>query len=205
MEEKRSNSVGIGVFLVCFLVGLVCALAVGWVLFPKVLFSEERQPINFPHASHQDSSCEDCHYLREDGTYSGVPGIENCRECHEEPQTDSEDEQILVEKYIQEDKEIPWKIYARQPDNVYFSHAAHLGEGMECTQCHRKVEDEEQLPPYLSNRLTGYVAHKSGTEGYTANGREWLVGYGRSTMKMIDCEKCHVEKGASNACGVCHK
>jgi hypothetical protein len=43
---------------------------------------------------------------------------------------------------------------------------------------------EEKLPPFRENLITGYS---------------------KSTMKMVDCEKCHAEKGASNACEICHK
>lgn len=183
MEEKKDHS-GAIIGLASFMVGLALALAVGWFVFPKVLFSKEKQPLNFPHSAHQDSSCEDCHFLREDGSYSGTPGINNCKECHEEPMTESEDERILVEEYIQQDKEIPWKVYTWQPDNVYFSHVPHMGKGMECTRCHRPIEGEEKLPEYRANRITGYS---------------------KSTMKMVECEKCHADQGASNACHVCHK
>jgi hypothetical protein len=184
MEEKKGNASGIGVFVVSFLVGLAGALMVGWIVFPNLLFSEQQQPINFSHEAHQDSSCEDCHSFNDDGVYSGIPGIDNCAECHEEPMTDSEDERILVEEYILKEKQIPWKVYAWQPDNVYFSHAAHIGEDMECTTCHRAVEGESKSPPFFQNRITYYS---------------------KSTMKMVECEKCHAEKGASNACGLCHK
>jgi hypothetical protein len=99
--------------------------------------------------------------------------------------TESEDERILVEEYIQQEREIPWLVYAWQPDNVYFSHAAHTEEqGIECVRCHRDVSAEEKMPVYKENRLTGYS---------------------KNTMKMVECEKCHAEKGASNSCHICHK
>jgi len=184
MEEKKSNSSGALVVGIGFLVGLGIALGIGWGVFPSLLFSKEKPEVNFPHAMHMDMSCEDCHYFRDDGSYSGAPGISNCRQCHEEMMTESEDERILVEEYIQQDKEIQWKVYAWQPDNVYFSHNAHVGEDVQCTRCHRDVVDEMQMPVYQENRLTGYS---------------------RSTMKMVECEKCHAENGASNACHICHK
>lgn len=182
--EWKKDYLGKLVGLASLSVGFILALVVGWVIFPNLLFSEEKQPLNFPHGAHQDTSCEDCHSFREDGTYAGIPGITNCRECHEEMMTDSEDERILVEEYIQQDKEIPWKVYAWQPDNVYFSHIPHVGEKMECIQCHRAVEEEAELPAYRKNRITGYS---------------------KSTMKMVECEKCHAAQGASNACHICHK
>jgi menaquinone reductase, multiheme cytochrome c subunit len=184
-DEKKSASgqtlMG-GLFLVA---GLIVALIIGWVVFPKVLYSQKTQPISFNHAAHQDSSCEDCHYFQPDGSYSGIPDIENCRQCHEEPMTDSEDERILVEEYIQKDREIPWLVYQWQPDNVFFSHAPHQAAEIECVTCHRDVTGEQEETPVLhENRWTGYS---------------------KSTMKMISCEKCHAERGATNACQACHK
>ena len=167
-----------------FLSGFIPALIVGWMLFPNVLYSRKPQPINFSHAAHRDSSCQECHFIREDGTYSGIPRIEKCGECHESQMGRTEDERILVEEYIRGDKEIAWRIYSWQPDNVYFSHAPHTARGIECAQCHSDVSSEGKLPSYRENRLTGYS---------------------RDAMRMITCEKCHVEHGANNNCEICHK
>lgn len=186
MKNNGLNSSGKGLIgIISFLLGLVIALGIGWGVFPTLLYSKKIQPMNFLHSAHQDSSCEDCHFTREDGTYSGIPGLAKCAECHEEAQGETEDERILVEEYVQQQREIPWKAYAWQPDNVYFSHAAHTGDqGIECVRCHRDVTGEAKLPPYYENRLTGYS---------------------KSTMKMVECEKCHADQGTSNACNVCHK
>lgn len=185
MEDVKKGASGKGMGVISFLAGLVLALGLGWGVFPSLLYSKKTQPLNFPHSSHTDLLCEDCHYTREDGTYSGIPGIDNCIQCHEAPMTESEDERVLVEDYIEQGREIPWLVYAWQPDNVYFSHAAHTeSQGLECVRCHRDVMKDETLPVYKENRLTGYS---------------------KSTMKMVECEKCHAERGASNACQVCHK
>lgn len=182
--ESKSDS-GKGIMdLIVFLAGFGAALVFGWVVFPNLLYSQKAQPMDFSHVAHQDSSCEDCHHLRADGTYTGIPRVEKCKECHESPMGSSEAERILVEEYIQKDREIPWRVYSWQPDNVFFSHAAHKSQGFECVQCHRDVSKEKSLPVYRENILTGYS---------------------KQTMKMIDCEKCHADRGVNNECGVCHK
>jgi hypothetical protein len=183
-SKKSSGKSSIGI--VVFLAGFAVALVFGWVVFPELLYSKKIQPLNFNHAipDHQGSGCEDCHTFREDGSYVGIPRLAKCRECHESPVGESPDEKILVEEYIQKDKEIPWLVYAYQPDNVYFSHAPHKAKGVECVQCHRDVSKEVKTPVYRENRLTGYS---------------------RSTMKMDVCEKCHAEQKASNNCEICHK
>jgi hypothetical protein len=167
-----------------FFAGFVLSMIAGWLVFPRLLYSEKTQPIQFRHAAHEDSQCEDCHRFLPDGSYSGIPGVENCRQCHEQPIGESEQERILVEQYIEPDKEIPWLVYTWQPDNVYFSHAPHVKPDITCVRCHHDVTKEKELPPLRENRLTGYS---------------------KNTMKMVECEDCHVARGASNACQVCHK
>ena len=185
MKEENKSTSGKGVMGgIIFFAGFILALIVGWVVFPNLLFSQKLQPMEFSHVSHQDSSCEDCHAFRPDGTYAGIPKIDKCKECHESAMGNTEDERKLVEDYIQKDQEIPWRIYSWQPDNVYFSHAPHKAKGVECVQCHRDVSKEKSLPAYKENRLTGYSSR---------------------TMKMIVCEECHAERGVNNECELCHK
>ena len=183
-EKKSSSSANKPLGVVFFLLGFIGALVVGWIVFPDLLYSKKLQPINFSHVAHQSEDCESCHALRADGTYSGIPKIDRCKECHESAQGSSESEARLISDYIEKNREVPWKVYTWQPDNVYFSHAPHKGQGLECTRCHRDVSKEEKVPPYRENLITGYSI---------------------STMKMVECEKCHAEKGASNNCEICHK
>lgn len=184
MKEEKSSTSGKAVGTVFFLVGFIGAVVFGWIVFPNLLFSQKAQPINFSHVAHQDTDCEGCHSFRPDGTYSGIPTLDKCIECHETMQGETESERILVEHYIPKNIEIPWKVYAWQPDNVFFSHAPHKGQGLECVTCHRDVTKEEKLPAFRENRITGYSI---------------------STMKMTECEECHARKGASNNCEICHK
>ncbi|HMB32161.1 MAG TPA: cytochrome C, partial [Desulfohalobiaceae bacterium] len=96
--------------------------------------------------------------------------------------TGTPSEKILLNEYIKKERQVPWKIYQKQPDNVYFSHAAH--QEYKCIQCHPDIGHSESLPPVYKNKLTGYT---------------------KQTMTMDTCEKCHAQNGASNGCYVCHK
>ncbi|HYA43819.1 MAG TPA: menaquinone reductase multiheme cytochrome c subunit QrcA [Syntrophobacteraceae bacterium] len=185
MRQKKSKALASKPLGAVFsLSGFIVALVVGWIVFPNLLYSKKAQPLNFSHAAHRSEECESCHSLRADGTYSGIPGISRCRECHESAQGNSREEASLISDYVEKNREVVWKVYGRQPDNVYFSHAPHKGRGLECTRCHRDVSKEEKLPAYRQNLITGYSL---------------------STMKMVECEKCHASKGASNNCEICHK
>ena len=149
--------------------------------------------------------CLYCHSFRDDGTFVGLPTLEGCMECHDDPESpmgeDPEEEKFLVE-YVANEKEIPWLVYSRQPDCVYFSHVAHVMMGeIECKTCHGDHGKSEELRVYKKNRLTGYSRDIYGKNiaGYKKN--PW------DGMKMDDCADCHTKSGVSenNACFVCHK
>lgn len=168
-----------------FLLGIAAALIVGWIIFPQVLYVQGKQPIHFSHELHEKHTgdCEVCHSNKEQGAYATrLPTTEDCALCHYEVLAGTPDEERLVNEYIEKDKKIPWKVYQKQPDNVYFSHLPH--EDQDCTRCHPDVEDTQDMPVRYKNRITGYT---------------------RTTMKMHECERCHAREDASNACFVCHK
>lgn len=189
--------------IAAFAVGFVAHFIPGWVMFPQLLYGEKQQPIDFSHKLHVDEvgECEGCHFFREDGSFSGVPMLENCLECHEEQMGEHPEEEKLIKEYVEPGKEIPWLIYARQPQCVFFSHAAHVKMAeMECTTCHGAVGDSDHLRPYQYNRLTLYSRDIWGWN---------IAGYKKNTwdrMKMDDCAECHEKKrGSKGACFVCHK
>ncbi|MBU0995872.1 MAG: cytochrome C [Proteobacteria bacterium] len=199
-EEGHGNG-SIGFVILFFVVGLIGSLLTGWVLFPKLLYSQKEQPIDFNHQIHMDAvsdGCESCHFFREDGSFSGVPTIAQCIECHEEAQTEDPNEIKLVQEYIANGEEVPWLVYARQPDCVFFSHAAH--KEMDCTTCHGDIGHSENLKTYEENRLTGYSRDIWGHN---------IGGFKKNTwdrMKMDDCAECHErETGSKGPCFQCHK
>lgn len=188
-SKKESSPAPVILFLI---LGIVAGLIVGWVIFPKVLYSKQQQPIDFNHVLHLEQvedGCQSCHFFREDGTFSGAPKLAQCIDCHEEQQGESENEAKFVEEYVSKGIEVPWLVYSRQPDCVFFSHAAHIQMGkMDCATCHGHIGESEHLKPYEQNRLTGYSRDIWGKN---------LVGFKRNTwdrMKMEDCADCHADQ-----------
>ena len=201
-HEKKEPAASSPIVIVFFIIGLAVSLLTGWVVFPKLLYSQKQQPIDFSHSIHVDvvGDCESCHYFRADGSFSGIPELSNCVECHEEAQGEDPEEIKLIENYIEPNKEIPWLVYSRQPDCVFFSHAAHVKmAGLECKTCHGMVGESEHVEVYEENRITGYSRNIWGKSigGFKTN--TW------DRMKMDDCAECHDEHGTRQACFVCHK
>jgi menaquinone reductase, multiheme cytochrome c subunit len=177
-----------------FIIGLAIGLGAGWLLLPELLYSEQEQPMDFNHAIHAEDaemSCEDCHVFREDGSFA---------DCHDEALGESESERRLVDEYVVPDVEIPWLIYSRQPQNVYFSHAAHvqLAE-IECRRCHGDQGVSETLTTLETNRISTYSRRIWGSRISGGGSEPW------DSMKMNDCSDCHAERGVKDHCLMCHK
>lgn len=212
-DASGGKGSGAGGFIILFfIIGFAASMVLGWVIFPKLLYSQKQQPFNFDHALHVeevDESCESCHYFRDDGSFSGIPKLAQCVDCHEEPMGETEDEAIFFEQYVSREREVPWHVYSRQPDCVFFSHAAHvIGAKMDCATCHGNHGETESLRPYEYNRITTYSRDIWGHN---------ISGFAKNTwdrMKMNDCARCHKEaeithtssvQTGRDACFVCHK
>lgn len=209
-ESSQENASG-GFIILFFIIGLIASLLAGWIIFPKLLYSKKNQPIDFNHEIHMglvEEGCESCHFFREDGSYSGVPKLAQCVDCHEEVQGETENEAVFVAQYVEKQREVPWLVYSRQPDCVFFPHVAHVKTaGIDCVQCHGHVGESTNLKAYEENRITGYSRDIYGKNmlGYKKN--PW------DRMKMDDCADCHKEMKVAqssvqtkkDACFVCHK
>jgi len=210
-EQTKPGQGAGGPITLFFVLGLVASLVLGWVIFPQLLYSRKQQPVQFNHLLHNeevDDGCESCHFFREDGTYSGVPKLAQCIDCHEEVQGESEEEAKFVNQYVLKDREVPWLVYSRQPDCVFFSHVAHVKMGqMDCVTCHGDIGESESLKPYEANRISGYSRDIWGKNIAGIKFNSW------DRMKMDDCSECHVRNNVNQGsvqtlrggCFVCHK
>lgn len=187
-----------GFVVLFFIIGLVASLVVGWVVFPKLLYVEKRQPIDFSHALHvaELGDCTHCHYFRADGSFAGSTRLIHCIDCHEEVIGEDPDEIRFVEEYLKRGRDVYWYSYADQPPNVFFSHAAHVKmAGMDCAECHGPMGEATYLRPYVENRITGYSQDIWGKN--IAGWVQRLVGIEiepHERMKMDDCAWCHARE-----------
>jgi hypothetical protein len=181
-------------------VGIGVGLFSGWVIFPMLLYSSHQQPFPFSHAVHTGESvgmsCEDCHGISERGTFGGIPSLEQCATCHGDVLGSSEAERTFVEEYVRKNIEVPWLVYSRQPDNVYFSHVVHTRKAaLACEECHAGHGKTDSLRAVQMNRISGYTRD---IEGWYGNGMP-------QGSKMDDCIDCHARRNERTACLDCHK
>jgi hypothetical protein len=174
---------------VAFGLGVAAALALGWLAFPRAVYVRRAQPVEFRHKIHAEKSgvtqCGDCHTLRADGAFEGIPRAAACAGCHTDPVGSSKAEATLVNDYIKKGREVDWLESSRQPDNVWFSHAIHIKRaGLKCAECHQNYGESATQPADELNRISGYH---------------------RRTLDMSVCEDCHRKRGAQAGCLGCHK
>lgn len=175
---------------VAFLAGLAAALAFGWLGFPRLRYVTADQPLPFSHRVHTSEAtglaCQDCHAVRANGEFGGIPPLATCAGCHADPIGTSAGEKRLVEDFVRPGREIPWHVYARQPDNVRFPHAPHVTRAqIPCEGCHGAHGTGEALVAFETDRISGYA---------------------RGLATMDECERCHRERGRGPlACIGCHR
>lgn len=153
------------------------------------LYQSARQPIQFSHRVHAGPKaglkCEDCHSFRDDGAFTGIPALDKCAGCHAEPLGSSAEEKLLVKQYVSKNREIAWLPYAKQPENVSFSHIYHVKRaGIACERCHGLHAKSDGLRPMESDRISGYKPEE---------------------LSMNDCASCHAQRGVADSCFDCHK
>lgn len=174
-----------------FWAGMLAALGAGWAGFPRLIYRGQPQPVAFSHKVHAEKAgmkCEDCHELRPDGSFAGIPRIEKCASCHSAAMGTTDAERQFIDRYVAPQHEVQWAVYARQPANVYFSHAAHVTVAhLECSSCHGNHGQSDTPRVYEEDRISGYS-------------RDIWRG-----MKMDDCAACHDQRGIENSCLDCHK
>jgi len=174
-----------------FFVGVAAALALGWIGFPRVIYARRVQPVNFSHKVHAEtagSKCEDCHTLRADGSFAGIPGLAQCAGCHAAPMGSTVAEKKFIDEYVTPKREIAWAVYSQQPINVYFSHAPHLKlANLKCEKCHGDEGHADGPRVYEQDRIGGYPRDV------------WR------SMLMKDCIRCHHQNGLEHSCLDCHK
>jgi hypothetical protein len=183
--------------LASFAAGAVLALAAGWAGFPHVIYRSAAQPVDFNHKVHADSgaTCQDCHPFRTDGTFAGLPALDKCAGCHAAPMGTTAVEKRFIDDYVTPNRQPRWLSYSRQPENVYFSHAAHVQRGrLKCEERHGNEGATTTPRLYQEDRISGYSR-----EIWRAALRP------KGGMTMDDCVACHSRHNLTHACLDCHK
>ena len=157
--------------------GLAIGVLLLFLLISFGLGSKAEQPVSFNHKKHveQGLGCDACHRFFKTQTFSGMPDINTCLECHKEPITKNPEEE-KIRQFQKRGEKIPWRRLYQQPDHVFFSHRRHAVLGkIPCQTCHGAIGESEKPPT-----------------------QPWM----KMTMKW--CMDCHTKNKVTNDCLACH-
>ena len=138
------------------------------------------QPIAFPHTIHAGEDridCQYCHFSAERSVNAGIPPVGTCYGCHQMIRGTDEQQQAEIQKvvdYWTEQEPIPWIRIYKVADHVHFPHMRHIAAGVDCATCHGNVQEMAVIEEVNQPLAMGW------------------------------CVTCHMERGASRDCAVCH-
>ena len=193
--KKFERRIYIAVAVIIF--SLVLGVAFGtYALWPANLERgyQPAQPIEFSHAimaGQFEIECIYCHSQAEKGTHATIPPTSTCMKCHTEIQTKDARGELKSNiadmlRYWETKEPIPWEKVHDLADFVYFDHSRHLapGSGVECEDCHGKVETMDRVERVHSLKMGWCLeCHREPPpEGSPA----W-----QATRAPIYCTTCH--------------
>ncbi|NJR40794.1 MAG: cytochrome c3 family protein [Leptolyngbyaceae cyanobacterium CSU_1_4] len=149
-----------------------------------------KQPIPFSHKHHAGQfkiECLYCHADTDKSQAAGARPVELCMGCHAQfPLEYDEIEGIrILKQHWEEKKPIEWVQIHRLPEHVQFRHNRHVAAGIECQQCHGKVEEMDKVHLVPDTKWW-----------------PWLLP--TQKLEMGWCVQCHRANGASQDCVTCH-
>ena len=139
------------------------------------------QPIPFSHKLHAGKNeipCQYCHSAARRSSSAGIPPLNTCMGCHRLVATDKPNIKKVAEHYKNNDP-IKWVKVHDLPDFVRFPHKIHVtnkadgGAGIECQECHGKVQEMdvvEQVAPLQMG---------------------WCIGCHKERKAKLECVACH--------------
>jgi hypothetical protein len=103
------------------------------------------QPVPFSHALHAGTlqmDCRYCHSTVMTSNYAAIPSTQVCMNCHASIKADSDRLKPIRESYAK-GTPVTWIKVHDLPGYAYFSHAAHVNQGVGCASCHGRIDQME--------------------------------------------------------------
>ena len=113
------------------------------------------QPIHFSHKIHAGNlqmNCLYCHYGADKSPIANIPAVSVCMGCHKLAAVDRPEIKKLT-GYWERGEVPPWAEVYRLPDHVKFNHKRHVKAGIQCDDCHGRVETMDVVYQYPSLKM----------------------------------------------------
>jgi len=142
---KWSNALPLQIVIYLVVLGGTVTAGVTYYCTPKYLRVgyQPVQPVPFDHSLHAGQLGLDCRYCHSNVDQSGfanIPTSQTCMNCHQQVKPQSPLLAVVRASYETGDP-VPWVQIHKLPDYVYFNHAVHVNRGVNCVECHGKVNE----------------------------------------------------------------
>ena len=153
---------------------------------------QPEQPIDFSHAIMAGQfkiECIYCHSQAEKGAHATIPPTTTCMKCHTEilpkdSQGNLKSNVADLLRYWEEKKPVQWAKVYDLADFVYFDHSRHIAGGVECEECHGKVETMDRVERVYSLKMGWCLeCHREPPTDLTPEGQ--------ATRGPTYCSTCH--------------
>ncbi|MBB3230937.1 cytochrome c3 family protein [Halomonas stenophila] len=143
--RRRANSLAV-VILVGILALLMAISVFAYVVYRSPYQTDvgyaPAQPVPFSHQHHVGGlglDCRYCHSGAETSDVAGLPPTLTCMTCHSQEWLNAE---MLspVRQSLANRTPLRWTRVHDLPDYTYFSHRAHVNNGVGCESCHGRVD-----------------------------------------------------------------
>jgi hypothetical protein len=147
-----------------------------------------QQPIPFSHQHHAGDDgidCRYCHYSVEKSAFAGIPSTQVCMTCHSQLFTDAPVLEPLRES-ARTGRPIPWVRVHDLPDFVFFDHSIHIAKGVECKDCHGRVDKMPRIRRVASLDMQWCLACHRDPAAHVAKLKAVA-----DVRRLTDCSTCH--------------
>lgn len=174
------------------------------------------------HVVEKKLECVDCHADYEEEAGAGMPFADVCAPCHDELDKEKPPLRRAAALLPPEGEGEPaWKLVTKLPEDIIFSHKAHHDKSVECSECHRGIEENQEVSARLaigkpecmdcharrgvSNECS--VCHKTLRKDVAPADHRlaWLRTHGQEVRSdrrtRSDCNLCHTD----DWCSGCHQ
>ena len=161
-----------------FLLGLAIGILLLFFWINLGLGSRTGQPISFNHKKHleQGLECDSCHRYFKTQTFSGMPDIAICLECHKEPVTKNPEEE-KIRQFEKKERANPLETRSTGSPIMFSSPIGDMWSwGKWSARPVTEISRQSEKPP----------------------SRPWVK------MTMNWCMDCHAKKKVTNDCLACH-
>ncbi|WP_439599235.1 cytochrome c3 family protein [Falsiroseomonas sp.] len=152
------------------------------------------QPIPFSHAIHAGQiglDCRYCHAGVERTAQAGMPTAETCLGCHSQVWNVSA-QFAPLETALSLGRPVTWSSVHRLPEHVRFQHAAHIGAGVTCAQCHGPVETMARTVKTETQSMAWCLdCHRDSTPQAPALVAATHAQFGVAVPPLANCSTCH--------------